>query len=503
MPILLLLSVFVISTCGLVYELISGALASYLLGDSITQFSTVIGTYLFAMGIGSFFSKYFHKNLLSTFVKIEILIGLIGGSSACILFLSFEHISSFRSLLYFMVGIPGSLVGLEVPLLMRILKNRFEFKDLVSKVFTFDYIGALFASLIFPLFLVPYLGLMRSSFLFGIINVLVALFLIQMLRSELERLQSHFRFAIFSLIALTLGFIYSDRLLEFSEASAFPDKVIYAKNTHYQRIVLTSGPHDMRLYLNGNLQFSSRDEYRYHEALVHVGLGSIVDPKRVLILGGGDGLAVREILKYASVDSITLVDLDPEMTRLFSTLEPLLKLNESSLLSSKVKVINEDAFLWLHEKMKSSDSDYDFIVVDFPDPSNFSIGKLYSTSFYKMLKTFISSNGVIVIQSTSPYVAKKSFWCIDATLKSVDFFTTPYHAYIPSFGEWGFVLATKQPFVRDHNLISGLRFLSADSMQALFSFPKDMLVENPEINKLNNQSLVRFFEDEWSDYSHN
>ena len=165
MSYVLLFSVFVIATCGLVYELIAGALASYLLGDSVTQFSTIIGVYLFSMGIGSFFSKYVNKNLIGKFVQVELLIGLVGGFSAAILFVSFEYITSFRILLYGLVSITGTLVGFEIPILMRIMQSHFEFKDLVSKVFTFDYIGALLASLLFPLYLVPHLGLVRTAFL--------------------------------------------------------------------------------------------------------------------------------------------------------------------------------------------------------------------------------------------------------------------------------------------------------------------------------------------------
>lgn len=146
----LLITAFVISTCGLIYELIAGTVASYLLGDSVTQFSTIIGVYLFFMGVGSFLSKYIEKNIILTFVQVELLVGLVGGSSATMLFFMFEYVENFRILLYSLVGIIGVLIGIEIPLLMRILKGQLEFKDLVSKVFTFDYVGALLASLVFP-----------------------------------------------------------------------------------------------------------------------------------------------------------------------------------------------------------------------------------------------------------------------------------------------------------------------------------------------------------------
>ncbi|MBK8394208.1 MAG: polyamine aminopropyltransferase [Leptospiraceae bacterium] len=498
MSYVLLFSVFVIATCGLVYELIAGSLASYLLGDSITQFSTVIGCYLFSMGIGSFLSKYIRKNLIGIFIQVELLIGLVGGFSASILFLSFEHVSSFRTLLYAMVSITGTLVGLEIPLMMRILKSHFEFSDLVSKVFTFDYIGALIASLLFPLFLVPHLGLVRTSFLFGILNVLTGIWTLYLFEKEIPWLRTLKLSMILGLLSLVAGFIYSDRILGFAETSSYPDKVIYSKYSKYQRIVLTKASDDIRLFLNGNLQFSSRDEYRYHEALVHFGLASLQSPKKILILGGGDGLAVREILKYNTVEQIVLVDLDSAITSLFSNHESLIKLNDKSLLSPLLKIYNEDAFIWL----KSNTDKFDFIVVDFPDPGNYSVGKLYTNSFYKLLKNALSKNGVGVIQSTSPYVAKKTFWCVDNTLKSVGFKTLPYHVYVPAFGDWGYILIGNQEFSIPDTFPPNLKYINPEIAKTLPVFPDDMIVKSNEINRLNNQILVRLFEEEWEEYAH-
>jgi spermidine synthase len=499
MSYVLLCSVFVIATCGLVYELIAGALASYLLGDSVTQFSTIIGVYLFSMGIGSYLSKFITRNLVGVFIKVEILIGFVGGFSAAILFLAFEHVSSFRVLLYSLVSLTGILVGLEIPILMRLLQSHFEFKDLVSKVFTFDYVGALLASLLFPLVLVPHLGLVRSAFLFGILNVLVAIWALFLFQQQIHWLKLHKGSAFSALLALVLGFVYSDRILSFAEAANYPDKVIYSKSTKYQRIVLTSTAEDMRLFLNGNLQFSSKDEYRYHEALVHFGMASLQDPKTVLVLGGGDGLAVREILKYPSVEKVYLVDLDSDMTDLFSKHPVLTKLNLNSMNSEKVQVINQDAFLWL----KANQIKFDFIAVDFPDPSNYSVGKLYTNAFYRLLKQSLASSGVGVIQSTSPYVAKKSFWCVNNTLQSVGFQTLPFHVYVPAFGDWGYILVSHtDSFQIPTQFPDGLKYLNSEVAKTLPIFPGDMKVASQDINKLNNQVLVRHFEEEWAEYAH-
>ncbi|HTJ50864.1 MAG TPA: polyamine aminopropyltransferase [Cyclobacteriaceae bacterium] len=494
---LLLVSVFVVATCGLIYELVAGTLASYLLGDSVTQFSTIIGTYLFSMGIGSYLSKYFKHNLVSWFVRVEILVGLVGGFSSCILYLVFEQILYFRLVLYLLVSLTGILVGLEIPLLMRILKDRLEFSELVSKIFTFDYIGALLASIIFPLLLIPYLGILRTSFLFGILNVGVAWFICYRFGTEIPGVRFLKIWAITVVLFLVTGFILSDKLIRFAESLAYQEKIIFAKSSPYQRIILTRNANELRLYLNGNLQFSSMDEYRYHESLVHPGLASLKEPKNILVMGGGDGLAVREILKYNSVESITLVDLDKAVTELFKSGSLLTALNQNSLSSPKIKVINEDAFVWI----KNQNKQFDFIVVDFPDPSNYSLGKLYSVSFYRELKKILKHQGCIVIQSTSPFVARKSYWIVNQTLKTVGFSTLPYHCYIPSFGEWGFVLAFNNTFNMPSEFPGGLKFINAESFRQLTVFPPDMSEIMCEANSLNNQVLVNTFEKEWAAYS--
>jgi spermidine synthase len=494
---LLLLSVFVVATCGLIYELVAGTLASYLLGDSVTQFSTIIGTYLFAMGVGSWFSKFLHGNLLAWFVRIEIMVGLVGGCSAAVLFLLFEQVIFFRVILYAQVLITGILVGLELPLLMRILKDRLEFNELVSRIFTFDYIGALFASLLFPLLFIPYLGLLRTSFFFGMLNIAVALIVLYRFHQEISSSKKLLVTAWLCLALMLAGVLASEKLTTLSESLTYNDAIIYAKSSPYQRIVLTRNRNDLRLYLNGNLQFSSLDEYRYHEALIHPGLSRVVNPQHILILGGGDGLAAREILKYKTVEHIDLVDLDQAVTNLFQKNDALVKLNQNALVASQLRIHNEDAFQWLRD----SKQQFDFIAVDFPDPSNYSLGKLYTLAFYRELYAHLDDKGVVVVQATSPFVAKKSFWIINQTLQAAGFKTIPYHCHVPSFGEWGYILASKQELPQPTALPPDLKFISPQSWVALTEFPLDMVVSSSPFNTLNNQVLVNTFEREWAVYS--
>ncbi len=489
----LLASVLLIAACGLIYELVAGALASYLLGDSVTQFSTVIGTYLFAMGVGSWLSRFVARGLVARFVLVEIMVGLVGGFSSAILFLAFAFTSGFHVLLYTLVFVVGVLVGLEIPLLMRILRDRFEFKDVISNVLTFDYLGALGASLLFPIVLVPRLGLVRSPMLFGAINVGVALWTTIVLRKALAARR---RLQIAAVAALTLlgaGMLWGNDILQLGEGNLYADEIVLARTTPYQRIVLTAWKDDLRLFLNSNLQFSSRDEYRYHEALVHPGLAARPAARRILILGGGDGLALREVLRYPAVESVTLVDLDPEMTRLFRTHPELRRLNRAAFDDPRVRVVNEDAFIWVDQP----DQLFDFAIVDFPDPSNFSLGKLYTTTFYQMLLRHLAPDGVFVVQATSPLFARQSYWCIVTTVEQSGLAAAPYHVYVPSFGEWGFVLAGRTRPVTATSLPPGLRFLTAALVPQLFDFPADMARVDAEPNRLNTQALVRYYEREW------
>jgi spermidine synthase len=495
----LIISVFVVASCGLAYELITGALASYLLGDSILQFSTIIGTYLFAMGIGSHLSKYIKdEHVLQRFIEVELLVGLVGGLSALFLFIVFAWLSMpFRVVLYALVLIIGILVGMEIPLVMRILNQRqAEFRELVSRVLTFDYLGALAVSLLFPLILAPKLGLARSGLLFGLCNAGIAAWTAWRFRDEIPEMRKLYRRTIFSMLILLVAFGAADRLVKWSEGVLFGDPVIYAQTTQYQRLVLTKWKNDLRLYINGNLQFSSRDEHRYHEALVHPILAALPQAKRVLILGGGDGLALREVLRYPQIEHATLVDLDPAMTKLFTTNADLTQMNDNSLTNKRVTVVNDDAARWLEQNADV----YDAIIMDFPDPSNFGLGKLYSVPVYRLVQRHLSEHGLVVVQSTSPYHAPRSFWCVAATLEKAGFYTTPYHALVPSFGEWGFIIAAKTPgYEPPTHYALPMTFLDTETTTAMFHFPLDMKRWDVLPNELNNQQLVHYFQQDWGD----
>ncbi len=493
-PLILFLNVFVVATCGLAYELLAGTLASYLLGDSVTQFSLIIGVYLTALGVGAWLSRFFADGLARGFLEVELGVALLGGASGPLLFLSFARLSYFPVVLYGLVSAIGVLVGLELPLLMRIARDQLDFKELVSRVLAFDYIGALAASLLFPLFCVPRLGLVRTSLLFGMLNAAVALWGTWLLQPLLKGNPAGLRArACVVLVLLGIGVVKADALTTWAEEGLYADAVVFTRTTPYQRIVMTRGRAGFHLFLNGHLQFSSVDEYRYHEALVHPAMTLAGEPRRVLILGGGDGLALREVLKHPGVRAVTLVDIDPEMTGLSRHFRPLGELNGHSFEDPRVTVINQDAMVWLDE----AGEPFDAAIIDFPDPDNFALGKLYTTRFYKLLQRRLTAEAAVGIQCTSPLVARRSFWCIVRTLEAAGFAVRPYQAAVPSFGVWGFALARRTAFEPPRRAPEGLRFLNDTVMPALFELAADLGPVPVEVNRLDNQVLVRYHEAEW------
>ena len=497
---LLYINVLIIATCGLIYELLAGTLASYFLGDSVRQFSLIIGGYLSAMGVGAWLSKYIKDKLARYFIEIELAVALIGGTSAPILYFSFAQITWFSLVLYGLVFVIGILVGLELPLLMRIMQSHLDFKDLVSRTLTFDYIGALLASLAFPILFVPHLGLVRTSLIFGIMNALVGLWGTYLLRPILapKGLAGLRGRAMIVIGLLVVGLIKAEELTRLSEEDTYLHPIVYAETTPYQRIVITRGSHSFQLHLNGNLQFNSADEYRYHEALVHPAFASVSQAKAILVLGGGDGLAIREALKYPGVKSVTLVDIDPAMTRLSKEYPLLGELNGHCFDDSRVRVVNQDAMIWLESNQQS----FDVVLIDFPDPSSFSIGKLYTTRFYGLLRERLSPGAVVAVQSTSPLVAPQAYWCIVATLERSGFTVHPYQAAVPSFGIWGYALAGMGPLTPPRKLSDQLdqelRFLDDNALQAMFEMPADLQRVPVKVNRLDSQQLVRYYEVEWS-----
>lgn len=493
----LFLNVLIVATCGLIYELLAATLASYVLGDSVTQFCLVIGIYLSALGVGAWLSGFVEKQVARTFVEVEFGVALLGGASGPLLFIAFGQIGYFHVFLYGTVFLIGVLVGLELPLLMRIVKDHLDFKELVARVLAFDYIGALLASVLFPILLVPKLGLVRTSLVFGILNAAVGLWATWLLQPLLPRGVLFLRArGVLVLAILAIALIKAEQLSKFAETQLYVDEIVYTQTSPYQRIVVTNSPVGFNLYLNGHLQFASADEYRYHEALVHPAMAASANLRRVLILGGGDGLALREVLRWPNVNAVTLVDLDPAMTGLSVAFPPLAELNGRSFSDLRVTVVNQDAFLWAREATET----YDAAIIDFPDPSTYSVGKLYTTGFYRKLSRRLNPGAAVSVQCTSPLFARTSYWCVIRTLETAGFHVKPYHAAVPSFGVWGFALCRREPFEPFRDIPPGLRFLTPGVLAGLFEIPPDLGPTEVEVNRLDNQVLVRYHDADWRKY---
>jgi spermidine synthase len=494
---LLYVTVVLVAVCGLVYELVAGAVSTYLLGDSVTQLSTVIGVHLSAMGIGAWLSKYVEERVAERFVDCQIAASFVGGLGGPILYLTFAESSHVRLVLYLLVASTGILVGAELPLLMRVLKRRVAFRDVVPRVLSLDYVGALVGALVFALVLLPNLGILRTGIVFGVLGVLSALWGTWVLGSSLDARPLRIR-GLVALAVLGVALLGSQKIVRVADEALLLHPVAYTKQTEYQRIVLTQARSGVSLFLDGNLQFASVDEYRYHEALVHPAFAVATKKENVLVLGGGDGLAVREILRHPEVKSVTLVDLDRGMTDLARELPLLRSLNESSLYDPRVRVVNDDAMVWITEEHPGIPKTFDVVIVDFPDPNNFALGKLYTVRFYRLLRERLAEGGVIAVQSTSPLVARRSFWCVVRSIEAAGFVVRPYHALVPSFGEWGYVLGGREALPLPAHVPPGLRYLTDATVASLFDLAPDMSPVPVEVNRLNNQMLVRYYEEEWS-----
>jgi len=493
------LSILIIAVCGIIYELIIGAVSSYLWGDSIYYFSVTIGLYMSAMGLGAFFSKFLHQKLFDWFVLSEILVGLIGGSSALFLFWAYSSSDYYE---YAFVGVTvviGMLVGVEIPLLIRILENQDSLRQNVAHVLSYDYIGGLIGALAFPVLLLPHLGLIRTALVLGCSNILVAALNFIRHKRMLKKFPLLLLCSALTTVWLGIGLWQTPDMQHALEQRLYRDKVVVSLQTPYQQLTVTEWHKDIRLFINGGLQFSSLDEYRYHESLVHVPMSTIPEAKSVLVLGGGDGLAVRELLKYPHLEDIVLIDIDPDMIRLFQNHSRLRKLNQDSLSSSRLTIKNLDAY-----KFAESDPGfYDLIIVDLPDPSNTGLSKLYSREFYELLKRRLSQRGTMVVQSTSPFFAPEAYWCIHKTLLATQLQVYPYQVDVPSFGNWGFQMVsrrsldlTKLTWKQDLDT----RFLNEEMLNAIFVLPKDMTFDltKLEINSMMQPVLLKYYKQGWN-----
>lgn len=504
----LLFATFVCAACGLVYELALITLGAYLIGNTVQQASIVLAVFVFAMGIGALAAKRLQQRPVLAFAWIEGTLALVGGLSVLALYAAFAWLDLYQPALVVAALAVGTLIGAEIPVLMTLIQRIREQSagDAVADLFAADYVGALVGGLAFPFLLLPRFGQIEGALLVGAVNVVAATIVVGGVfgRSLSRRQGAGIAVGLVTVLAVlaAAAFLASD--FETSARQAlFEDPIVLVERSAYQELVVTesvdvTGLRDVRLFLNGDLQLSSVDEYRYHEALVHPAMAGARG--RVLVLGGGDGLAIREVLRYPDVREVVNVELDPAMTRLAREEPRLVELNEGSLRDERVRVENADAFNWL----RSDQGTFDVVIVDFPDPEDMALAKLYSLEFYQLLTNALAPEGRVVVQSGSPYFAPDAFWCIEATVKAAGMQALPYVADVPSFGNWGFVLARRGAPLDRLTMPSpapdGLRYLNAAVLDAATVFPPDRARRPVEISTLIDPAIVGYQRKGWRNY---
>ncbi|WP_433857117.1 polyamine aminopropyltransferase [Streptomyces kronopolitis] len=438
--------VFVCAACGLVYELELVAMATYLVGDSVTQASVVLSVMVFAMGVGALLAKRLRCRAAVGFGAVEAGLALVGGASAMALYAGFAWFGQSRSALVGFSLAIGILIGAEVPLLMTLIQRvrRQDAGGAVADLFAADYVGALVGGLAFPFLLLPSFGQLTGALLTGVVNAVAgAVLVLWLFRRDLT---VRARWALLGVNALVLALLAAGMVLAtpFERAArqaVYGSSARVAVQTGIQEVVMTGGTGGgagvgrgrkgfggpLALYLDGRLRVSSETEFRYHEALVHPAMAG-GPHRRVLVLGGGDGLAVREILRYRSVRSVTVVELDPGVLRLARNDPGLSRLNRHSLADPRVRVVTEDAFDWLRQQGMSARrrAPYDVIVSDLPDPGIAASTKLYSQEFYGLATRVLAGDGRLVVHAGPPVERARLYWTVDATLRSVGLATVPY-----------------------------------------------------------------------------
>ncbi len=491
---------FATGLAGIVSEYTLSTLATYFLGDSVFQFTMIVSTMLFSMGLGSRLSKKLEKDLLFQFVKVEFTLSIIASNITTIVYTVFAIYGETLIIIYLLSILVGLMIGMEIPLVVR-LNQQFEaLKVNISSAMENDYYGSLAGGVFFAFIGLPHLGLTYTPVILGTVNFMVALTLISVVWAEVSvARRPALMVGVFVVAAiLTTTALFSEVIVEWGDKVRYKDRVVYSEQSRYQKVVLTYGDGDYWLFLNGHQQLSTVDEPLYHEPLVHPVMHLHSKPQEVLVLGGGDGAAVRELLKYDHVNRVTLVDLDPSVTDLASRHDVLLNINEGSLLDSRVEVINQDGFTYLEGKSNL----YDVIIADFPDPRTVDLGRLYTREFYWLCKQALKAEGLMITQAGSPYYAEKAFRCIRETMGSAGFRTIPLHNQVLTLGEWGWIIGSDPSQgdltgkLRSTRLTVETKWLNEESLTLISSFGKQVLLPDPgeiRINRLHDPVLYRYY----------
>lgn len=494
-------AIFATGISGLTAEFILSTLASYFIGDTIIQWTVVLSIMLFAMGVGSRLSRFVKKKLLISFLLVEFTLSLCISFSPLLVYSIAARTEFIHLLIYGLALLIGALIGFEIPLATRLNEEHEELEKNISNILSWDYIGSLVGGLLFAFWGLPYLGITNTAFTFGTLNFMVALILFFQYKKYYPKQQVLIgAISLLMICAIGLGFFYSEKVILFGEQSRYKDKIVYREQSRYQKIVVTQWKEHFWLFINGNQQLSTLDEFLYHEPMVHPVMQLLKEPKDVLIIGGGDGFNAKELLKYDAINNITLVDLDPAMTKLGLEFEGLLRYNDSALHDPKVNILNKDGFTFL----KEHSTFYDLIIVDLPDAKSIDLNKLYTLEFYQMAYRLLRPYGHFITQAGSPYYATKANHCIDKTMNAAGFKTLQLHNQVLTLGEWGWIIGSKQfdkrqmieRMKRGNYEAINTKWLSRESIDLISSFGKPLFdTAGVKINTINNPVLYKYYLD--------
>jgi spermidine synthase len=544
---LLIITMAVLAGCGLIYEYLLSHYAGRVLGVMESTIYTMIGLMIVAMGLGAFAARKI-TNAVQGFIWLELIIAFLGCCAILIIggLIAFSQLLpqiladtfklppdampnggllkqlsqlTFNSPYVFGLGL-GFFIGMEIPLIARIREELHQkhLKNNLGTIYGADYIGAGIGAAIWVLFLLS-IDISQAAALTAALNLLAGFIFIIRFWPQLKWRNT--LVVLHLLLGLVISIIYLQGNSWLNQMSnlLYLDKVVYSDKTRYQQLTFTQRhlggkqADIINFYLNGRLQFSSGDEAIYHSYLVYPALAGSARHDNILIIGGGDGLALRDVLKW-SPKHVTLVDLDKELLALFrepekhlpkSLATKIATLNQRSLSDERVTIINHDAFIAI-DNLLAKQQYFDVIIVDLPDPSHPDLNKLYSVNFYARLKQLLSGDGLIVVQSTSPYHAKHAFISIGKTMQVAGFSAVEqYHDNVPSFGEWGWTIASKMGATPQQRLTKLTElpvkhpWLTLPLIKSAFNFPNNFYKDkqNIPINYLGSHVIYQLHQQAW------
>ena len=542
----LILAIGLVAACGLVYEYLMAHYTGRILGSVEPTIYAMIGLMIVAMGLGAFAAKWV-RNAFRGFAWLELSVALLGATSVLVLSVAVAVAYSLPEWLRWVYGVDASvpleggisatlvslsrvfpfvlgfcigfLIGMEIPLIARVREqvHARHLEHNLGTMYGADYIGAGVGAAIWVLVCLR-MPIIYAAVGTAALNTLVGFAFLTVYRRELRPAVAlwlgHGMMVAVVVVVATLGNDWMHRL----EDTLFKDRVVHRLQSPYQNAVITKRhiapdlPNVLSLYINGRLQFASNDEAIYHAFLTTPAMLAANRRDNVLVLGGGDGLALRDLLRW-NPKEVVLIDIDEQVVGLFSGNDAtaptplsreLVHLNRQAFSDARVHTVIGDAFVEV-ERLAAEGHAFDVVIGDLPDPSHPDLNRLYSDYFFARIAQVLGADGVLATQSTSPFHAKEAFLSIGKTMTAAGFLVEQYRANVPSFGEWGWSIgvlsgATASERIARHpsaEIPDG--WLTVEHVLAAFSFPAGYYdkTQGIAINRLGSHVLFQYHQQSW------